>query len=100
MKKQCWIVKNTSWPTKFIKNIISVSVQTDKKRKKKRKKNYFLHTLLVVGLKQTPIATNTVINKSSPLENYKAKRWPRTRDHNYFTVFMQFQLYLFFSMPN
>lgn len=59
MKKQCWTVKNTSWPTKLIKNIISVSVQTDKKRKKKRKKNYFLHALLVVGLKQTPIATNT-----------------------------------------
>lgn len=33
------------------------------------------------------------------MENYKAKWYPRTTDHNYLTIFMQFQPYLFSLCP-
>lgn len=64
-----------------------------KKRKKKREKNYFSCFTICRFKANSNSKHYKIINKNSSLENYKAKRWPRTRDHNYFTVFMQFRLY-------
>lgn len=87
------------WPAKFIKDIISVTVQTDKKRKKKRENNHFSTCLTSCRLKINSNTKQYKIIKNSSLEDYKVKRWPRTRDQNYLTVFMQFQPYLFSPCP-
>lgn len=87
-------------PTKLIVDTISVIVQTDRKRRKKREKNYFSIYLTSCRFKANSNSNKyKIIKQNSSLENYKAKWWPRTTDHNYLTVFMQFQPYLFSPCP-
>lgn len=87
------------WPTKFIKDIISVIVQTDKKRKTKRENNYFSTCLTSCRFKTDSNTKQYKIMKNSSWENYKAKRWSRDQRPQLLDCFHAVSTILFSPCP-
>lgn len=89
---------NTSWIIEFILTLFLLAYR---RKKKGRGKNYSLYVLLVVGLKQTPIATNTKDYKQEqPFGKLQGKKVAKDQRQQLLHCFHAVSTVFVFSMPN